>query len=107
MSVLVHFSIFPIDKGEQLSGYVARAIQVIEESGLPYQLEAMGTTMEGEWDEVMQVVKKCYEALSTDCGRILIHMKMDCKKVMGGRMTQKVQSVTSKLKRKSDEKSLR
>jgi uncharacterized protein (TIGR00106 family) len=97
MSVLVHFSIFPLDKGEHLSGYVARAIGIIRDSGLPYQLAAMGTTIEGEWEEVMAVVARCHEALKTDCDRIIINLKMDCKKGPGGRMAGKVQSVERKL----------
>jgi uncharacterized protein (TIGR00106 family) len=97
MSVLVHFSIFPLDKGEHLSSYVARAVRIIRDSGLPYQLEAMGTTIEGEWTEVMAVVQRCYEVLETDCDRIIINLKMDCKKGSGGRMEEKVQSVERNL----------
>lgn len=97
MSVLVHFSIFPLDKGEHLSPYVAKAVRVIRDSKLPYQLEAMGTTIEGEWHEVMAVVERCYRVLETDCDRIVINIKMDCKKGSAGRMAGKVQSVEKKL----------
>lgn len=97
MSVLVHFSIFPLDKGDHLSSYVARAVRVIRDSGLPYQLEAMGTTIEGEWHEVMEVVERCHAALETDCDRVIVNLKMDCKKGPGGRMAGKVQSVKQKL----------
>jgi uncharacterized protein (TIGR00106 family) len=97
MSVLVHFSIFPLNKGEHLSNYVARAVRIIRDSGLPYQLEAMGTTIEGEWDEVMAVVERCYRVLETDCDRIVVNIKMDCKKGPAGRMTSKVESVERKL----------
>lgn len=97
MSVLVHLSIFPMDKGSHLSEYVARAVRVIKTSGLPYQLGAMGTTLEGEWEEVMSVVTRCYEEMNTDCDRVLVHLKMDCQKGPGGRMTGKVRSVEEKL----------
>jgi uncharacterized protein (TIGR00106 family) len=97
MSVLVHFSIFPLDKGEHLSSYVARAVRIIRDSGLTYQLGAMGTTIEGEWHEVMEVVERCYRVLETDCDRIVVNMKMDCKKGPAGRMAGKVQSVERKL----------
>ncbi|MDX9785859.1 MAG: MTH1187 family thiamine-binding protein [Desulfobacterales bacterium] len=97
MSVLVHFSIFPMDKGDHLSGYVARALRIIQKSGLPYRLEAMGTTIEGEWEEIINVVTRCYEDLNADCGRILINLKMDCKRGQGGRMTEKVRTVEAKL----------
>jgi uncharacterized protein (TIGR00106 family) len=97
MSVLVHFSIFPLDKGEHLSPYVARAVRIIRDSGLSYQLAAMGTTIEGQWHEVMDVVERCYKALETDCDRIVVNLKMDCKKGPGGQMAGKVQSVERKL----------
>lgn len=97
MSVLVHFSIFPMDKGVHLSPYVARAVRIIRDSGLPYELGAMGTIIEGEWAPVMDVVERCYRALETDCDRVLINMKVDCKKGPAGRITGKVAAVERKL----------
>ena len=63
MSVIVEFSIFPMDKGESLSPYVARALNVIQESGLAYELNPMGTCVEGEWSEVMALVDRCFQGL--------------------------------------------
>ncbi|MDH4201212.1 MAG: MTH1187 family thiamine-binding protein, partial [Spirochaetia bacterium] len=63
MSVLLEFSMFPTDKGESKSEYVARSIQIIQDSKLPYKMGAMGTTIEGEWDEVMAVVKQCFDEM--------------------------------------------
>ncbi len=97
MNVLFHFSIFPLDKGEHLSSYVARAVRIIKESELPYQLSAMGTTIEGEYSNVMDVVQRCFEALSTDCDRILVNMKLDYKKDKKGLISSKVESVERKL----------
>jgi uncharacterized protein (TIGR00106 family) len=97
MNVLVHFSIFPLDKGEHLSSYVARAVRIIKESALPYQLSAMGTTIEGEYSNVMDVVQRCFEALSADCDRILVNMKLDYKKGKKGLIASKVESVNEKL----------
>ena len=98
MSTLVHFSIFPIDKGEHLSGYVARAVSIIRDSGLSYRMDSMGTTIEGEWPMVMDVVTRCFEALEKDCSRIVVNMKADYRKGMDGRMAAKVASVEEKLK---------
>lgn len=98
MSTLVHFSIFPVDKGEHLSSYVARAVRIIRDSGLSYQLDSMGTTIEGEWPMVMDVVDRCFEALKKDCNRIIVNMKADYKKDGDDRMTIKVKSVEEKLK---------
>ena len=97
MSVIINFSIFPLDKGESLSSYVARAIKIIEESNLPYELTAMGTSIEGEWSEVMAVVDKCFHALEKDCNRVYLALKADYRKGPAGRLKGKVESVKQKL----------
>ena len=68
MSVIIDFSIFPVDKGESLSPYVARAVKIIKESGIPYHFGPMGTSIEGEWEEVVGVVDRCFRELEKDCG---------------------------------------
>lgn len=98
MSVIVEFSIFPMDKGESLSPYVARALKEIQESGLPYELNPMGTCVEGEWREVMALVDRCFQALAQDCNRINLSLKADYRKGPAGRMKSKVVSVKEKLK---------
>ena len=98
MSTIVHFSIFPVDKGEHLSSYVARAVKIIRESGLSYRMDSMGTTIEGEWPMVMAVVTRCFDALKEDCGRIIVNLKADYKNGQEGRMAAKVASVEEKLK---------
>ncbi|MFO7644315.1 MAG: MTH1187 family thiamine-binding protein [Desulfosarcina sp.] len=97
MSVIVDFSIFPVDKGESLSPYVARSIKIIQESGLPYELRAMGTSIEGEWDEVMAVVTRCFDAMRHDCNRVSLSLKADYRRGPGGRIQRKVESVKEKL----------
>ncbi|MDI6726230.1 MAG: MTH1187 family thiamine-binding protein [Smithellaceae bacterium] len=97
MSVIVELSIFPMDKGSSLSPYVSRAVRIVKESGLPYQLGPMGTCMEGEWPEVMAVVNKCVEELRKDSSRIYINMKADYQAGKDGRLEGKVRSVEEKL----------
>ena len=97
MSVIINFSIFPLDKGESLSSYVARAIKIIEESNLPYELTAMGTSIEGEWSEVMSVVDQCFRALENDCNRVYLALKADYRKGPAGRLQSKVAPVKQKL----------
>ena len=80
MSVIVEFSIFPMDKGESLSPYVARALNIISESGLPYELHPMGTCVEGEWNEVISLVDRCFQELQKDCKRINLSLKADYRK---------------------------
>ena len=99
MSVIVEFSIFPMDKGESLSPYVARALNIIQESGLPYELNPMGTCVEGEWNEVMSLVDRCFQELQKDCNRINLALKADYRKGPPGRLKGKIESVKEKLKK--------
>ena len=95
--VLLEFSMFPLDKGESLSHYVARSIDIVDRSGLAYQTHAMGTVLEGEIDQVLDVVRRCYEAMAADCNRIECSIKIDYRKGYNGRLTGKLASVEEKL----------
>jgi uncharacterized protein (TIGR00106 family) len=97
---LAEFSIWPMDKGESVGVYVARCLDIVDRSGLPYKLGPLGTCIEGEWPEVMAVIQKCYEALAGDCNRISCTLKMDWRKGQKGRLESKVASVEQKLGRK-------
>lgn len=98
MSVIIDFSIFPMDKGTQsLSPYVARAIRIVRDSGLAYQLGPMGTAIEGEWDEVMQVVDRCYKELEPESDRIYMNIKVDSRKGRANGLEGKTASVTEKI----------
>lgn len=95
--VLLEFSIFPLDKGDSLSTYVARSLAIIEASGLPYKCHAMGTVLEGEYDQVMDVVRRCFQAMSADCHRVECSIKIDYRQGLSGRLESKVASVEAKL----------
>lgn len=97
---LLEFSMSPLSKGESVSPYVARSLAIIDDSGLDYRLHAMGTIVEGELDEVLGVLKKCFEAMSTDCDRISCTAKFDFRRGHQGRLVAKVKSVEEKLGRK-------
>lgn len=98
--VLLEFSMTPLHKGESVSPYVARSLEIVADSGLDYRLHAMGTVIEGEWDEVMEVVGKCYTAMSADCDRVSCSIKIDARKGASGRLVSKVRSVEQKIDRK-------
>ncbi|MBI4948716.1 MAG: MTH1187 family thiamine-binding protein [Deltaproteobacteria bacterium] len=100
MSVLLEFSMSPLGKGESVSKFVARSLDIIDRSGLPYRVNPMGTVIEGDWDEVFGVVRKCFERMKKDCPRISTSIKLDYRKGKGGRITAKVESLEKKLKRK-------
>jgi uncharacterized protein (TIGR00106 family) len=99
MSVLLEFSMTPLDKGESVGDYVARSLDIVDKSGLDYRLNPMGTVLEGEWNEVMDVVKKCYERMSQDCSRISVSIKIDARRNQSGRLAGKIDSVEKRLGR--------
>src|SRR5579862_2925018 len=98
--VLAEFSIWPMDKGESVGPYVARCLDIVDRSGLPYKLGPLGTCIEGEWRAVMAVIEKCYEALAKDCGRISCSVKIDYGKGHPNMLESKVESVEKHLGRK-------
>lgn len=91
--MILQFSMVPLGVGVSLSKYVAKVIKIVEESGLPYKMHAMGTIVEGEWDEVMGLIKKCREALLEEADRVLIEIKIDDRKGAFQRIDGKVESV--------------
>ncbi len=97
MSVIVDLAIFPMDRGISVSAYVSRAVKIIKACGLRYQFGPMGTAIEGDWDEVMAVVNRCFKELQEDSDRIYMTLKVDYKKDGSGRIAGKVKSVEDQL----------
>jgi uncharacterized protein (TIGR00106 family) len=95
--VLLEFSMSPLGKGESVSQYVARSLEIIDKSGLEYRLHAMGTIIEGEIDQVLAVMQQCLEAMSADCDRVTCTAKLDYRRGHTGRLESKVASVEQKL----------
>jgi uncharacterized protein (TIGR00106 family) len=98
--VLLEFSMTPLDKGESVSKYVSRSLEIIDKSGLNYRLNPMGTVIEGEFDEVIGVVRSCFERMSQDCVRISTVIKIDYRKGRSGRIESKIKSVEAKVGKK-------
>ena len=98
--VLLEFSMSPMGKGESVGKYVARSLAIVDQSGVDYRLNPMGTVLEGEWDEVFGVVKRCYERMKQDCNRISCSIKVDYRRGAQGRLSAKVASVEKRLGRK-------
>ncbi len=97
--VLAEFSIWPMDKGESVGVYVARCLDIVDKSGLPYKLGPLGTCIEGEWHQVMAVIEQCYEVLAADCNRIACTVKIDYRKGRQDMLNSKVASVERALGR--------
>jgi uncharacterized protein (TIGR00106 family) len=98
--VLLEFAMSPVGQGESVSAHVARILDVIDRSGVPYQLTPMGTILEGEWAEVMGVVTACFETLKADCPRIGVNLKVDYRAGPGGRLQSKTAKVQERLGRR-------
>ena len=100
MSVIVFVSLTPLDKGESVGRYVARAVDVIDRSGLAYQLTPMGTIIEGpDWDAVMRVVGDAFRAMAEECHRVSFIIKGDYRFGRTGGLERKVKSVERHLGR--------
>ncbi|AKF25813.1 hypothetical protein YH65_10750 [Sulfurovum lithotrophicum] len=101
MSALVEFSMFPTEQTQSKSAFVARVLDIVDKSGLEYQLTPMGTIIEGETvEKVLAVINTAYEELQKDCGRIYSSIKIDWREGPVGRLNKKVGSVEAKLGRK-------
>lgn len=97
--MLVAFSISPTASGQDgsVSEAVAAAVRVVRESGLPWELTSMFTTVEGEWDEVMAVVKRAVDVVAEASPRVGLVLKADIRPGWEGQLTAKVERVQSLL----------
>lgn len=99
--MLVAFSIAPTstdDPDGSVSRAVADAVRIVRESGLPNETTAMFTTIEGEWDECMAVVKAATEAVARHAPRVSLVLKADIRPGFTGQLTAKVERVEQHLR---------
>ena len=98
MSALVEFSMFPTEKTQSKSAFVARVLDIVDKSGLAYQLTPMGTIIEGDLDIVLDLVRKMHESgFDEKIQRVLTSVTIDDRRDKAATMESKVKSVTSKL----------
>jgi uncharacterized protein (TIGR00106 family) len=98
--MMVEFSIIPLGKGASVSIVIARVLKIVMDSGVKYKANPMGTVIEGEWDELIGVVKKCHDESMKDADRVVTSIKIDDYKGKGYRLEKKLESVEQKLGRK-------
>jgi len=96
---LMEFSMIPLDKGSSFSKYVAKNLDIIDKSGLDYRLGPMGTCVEGEWDDLLALLTKCFRALAEVSERVSVSVKLDHREGRSGRLESKIASVESKVGR--------
>jgi uncharacterized protein (TIGR00106 family) len=95
--MLVAFSVTPLGVGEEVAEYVADAVRVVRESGLPNRTDAMFTTVEGDWDQVMGVVKQAVDAVAARAPRVGLTLKADLRPGVTGAMASKVEAIERRL----------
>ena len=95
--MLFAFSVAPSGTGESVSEAVAEAVRIVRASGLPNQTDSMFTTIEGEWDECMKVIKDCCEAVGKFGPRVSLVLKADIRPGHSGEITAKVERVEALL----------
>jgi uncharacterized protein (TIGR00106 family) len=99
--MIVAFSISPMagDDTGSVTDAVAAAVRVVRESGLPHETNAMFTNIEGEWDEVMAVVKRAVDVVAEVSPRVGLVLKADIRPGYDGQLTAKVQRIDDVLGR--------
>ncbi|MBB4963648.1 MTH1187 family thiamine-binding protein [Saccharothrix violaceirubra] len=92
--MLVAFSVSPVGgESDSVAAAVAEAVRVVRDSGLPNETNAMFTLVEGEWDEVMDVVRRATEAVAAVSTRVGLVLKADIRPGYTGQLTAKVERV--------------
>ena len=95
--MLAEFSIVPVGAGESVSTYVAECIKIVEESGLDYRLNPMGTVLEGDYEQVMAVISSCHQKVASMCDRVLTTIRIDDRRGAVDALRSKVESVEEKV----------
>jgi uncharacterized protein (TIGR00106 family) len=95
--MLMELNIVPLGRGESVSTDLAAVLKIIDASGLDYRLTATGTNVEGSWEQLMEVARKCHEETRKNARRVLTTIKIDDYDQRTGRLTAMVKSVEGKV----------
>ena len=91
--MLIAFSVTPLGVGDGVGEIVAEAVRVVRASGLPNQTDSMFTTVEGDWDEVIAVVKAAVDAVAARAPRVSLVLKADIRPGVTDGLTSKVETI--------------
>jgi uncharacterized protein (TIGR00106 family) len=94
---MVEFSIVPMGRGTSVSPVIARILKMVAESGVSYKANPMGTVLEGDWESVMTLIRKCHAEAMRDSERVITDIKIDDRKGGGQRMEKKLGSMEQRL----------
>lgn len=95
--MLVEFSIVPIGSGSSIGDKLAEILKIVDESGIPYKVNPMGTVMEGEWDQLFKIVRRCHMTMLTGEDRVMTSISIDDRKGKPNRLELKVKSVEKRI----------
>jgi uncharacterized protein (TIGR00106 family) len=95
--MLIEFSIVPVGVGSSIGDQLAEVLKIVDASGLPYKINPMGTVVEGEWDEVMKLVKKCHMTVMKTEERAITTISIDDRKGKPNRIDEKVKSIEKRI----------
>ena len=97
--MLIEFSIVPTGASSSVGEKVAEVLDLVDSSSLSYKLTLMVTIVEGEWDELMRLVKKCHMKMIRHEERVLTRITIDDRKGKTGRVSHKVSAIEKRLGR--------
>jgi uncharacterized protein (TIGR00106 family) len=95
--MLAEFSIVPVGLGSSIGDTLAEVLKIVDASGLPYKINPMGTVVEGEWNEVMSLIKKCHKTVMNRGERAVTTIAIDDRKGKPNRIEQKVKSIERRI----------
>jgi uncharacterized protein (TIGR00106 family) len=95
--MLLELSVIPLGRGRSISADIADLVKIIDASGLDYRLTAAGTILEGNWEQLMAVARKCHTEMRKKTERVVTFMKIDDYAERTGRLTAAVTSVETKV----------
>ncbi len=95
--MLAEFSVVPIGTGSSLGDKIAEVLRIVDASGLPYKVNPMGTVVEGDWNEVMALIRKCHATVMKSGERAMTTISIDDRKGRPNRIEKKIQSVEKRL----------
>ncbi len=95
--MLLELSVIPLGRGRSISADVADLVRIIDASGLDYRLTAAGTILEGSWEQVMDVARKCHSEMRKKTERVVTFMKIDDYGDRSGRLSSAIASVEAKV----------
>lgn len=88
--MLAHLSITPVGTGEETKELLAKSLVIIKNSGLDYQLTSMGTILEGDWEEIIAITKKCRDEIKKFADRVVLNLVIDDRADLKNRLKNNV-----------------